>query len=88
MPANDYDGLSVREIMRRWPETIRVFIDLDLYCIGCPLGHMRNPLDAAIAHGVPHDLLIAELATAIAGARPKGAQAPCRRQSLEDDEDP
>jgi hybrid cluster-associated redox disulfide protein len=88
MHANDYDSLSVTEIMRRWPETIRVFIDLDLHCIGCPVGHLRSLLDAAVAHRVPYDLLMAELATAIAGARTRGARAPCRRLSSEDDEDP
>jgi hybrid cluster-associated redox disulfide protein len=85
---DDYWDLSVTEIMRRWPQTIGVFIDLDLYCIGCPLGGLHKPLDAALEHGIPYDLLLAELATAVAGVRTRAVRARDRRQSAGGGADP
>ena len=28
---------TVDDVMRRWPSTIRVFIDFGMHCVGCPI---------------------------------------------------
>ena len=30
--------MTVDEVMRRWPATIRVFLDFRMGCVGCPIG--------------------------------------------------
>jgi hybrid cluster-associated redox disulfide protein len=63
--------ISVSEIMRRWPGTIRVFLDLHLYCVGCPIGVFHTLADAADEHGIERSLLETRIGEAIraAGAR-------------------
>ncbi len=61
--------MTISEILRRWPSTISVFIDLRMHCIGCPIGIFHTPVDAAAEHGIPLELLLAELNASIAGHR-------------------
>ena len=44
--------MSVDEIMRRWPATIRVMIRHRMLCIGCPIGIFHTVADAAAAHAI------------------------------------
>jgi hybrid cluster-associated redox disulfide protein len=30
------------DVMRRWPSTIRVFLDRKLRCVGCPFGRFHT----------------------------------------------
>jgi hybrid cluster-associated redox disulfide protein len=55
-------SMTVDEIMRRWPATIRVFMRYRMLCIGCPIGVFHTVADACEAHGLDeeafsHDLL-------------------------------
>jgi len=45
-------NLSVDEIMRRWPATIRVFLEFRMGCVGCPIGGFHTLTDACEEHGV------------------------------------
>ena len=60
---------TVAEIMQRWPATIGVFMDYHLHCIGCPIGVFHTLQDAADEHGMPLEILRAEVEAAIAGRR-------------------
>jgi len=59
--------LSVDEIMRRWPTTIRPFLRRGMLCVGCPIGVFHTVMDACAAHGVDPDAFAAELSAALLG---------------------
>lgn len=42
--------LAVGEVMRRWPATIRVFLDFRLHCVGCPIACLHTVTDASNEH--------------------------------------
>ena len=85
---NELDSLSVRQIMARWPQTTRVFIDWGLHCIGCPIGELHRLEDAAQEHGYPAQALEGALLAAIAGELIPTAPARSRRRSAAADADP
>lgn len=49
----------VSEVMRHWPQTVGVFVDLKMACPGCPMAPFETVAEAAVEHGVdPEDLLV------------------------------
>lgn len=42
--------LLVDDVMRRWPATIRVFLDYKFMCVGCPIGCFHTVADACREH--------------------------------------
>ncbi|HEY9011108.1 MAG TPA: DUF1858 domain-containing protein [Devosia sp.] len=87
MKYEDVSDLCVAEIMGRWPATIGVFIDLQMHCVGCPIGSFHTLADAADEHGLELEELVAEISAAIQEAITEG-QARVRRRSAPGDEDP
>lgn len=68
MPAITSD-LLVDDVMRRWPATIRVFLDFRFLCVGCPIGIFHSVEDACREHGTETAPFLAALrAAAEAGA--------------------
>lgn len=65
MPSAIDPDMSVDEIMRRWPATIRVMIRHRMLCIGCPIGIFHTVADAAAAHSMEETALAAELFAAM-----------------------
>ncbi|WP_312857884.1 DUF1858 domain-containing protein [Mesorhizobium zhangyense] len=65
MPSAIDPDMSVDEIMRRWPATIRVMIRHRMLCIGCPIGIFHTVADAAAAHAMEEATLVAELLAAM-----------------------
>ena len=57
--------MSVDEIMRRWPMTIRVMIRHRMLCIGCPIGIFHTVAAAAAAHSMDEASFSAELLAAM-----------------------
>lgn len=57
--------MPVDEIMRRWPQTIRVMIRHKMLCVGCPIGLFHTVTDACEEHGVDEDDFVEELLAAI-----------------------
>ncbi len=57
--------MTVDEIMRRWPATIRVMIRHRMLCIGCPIGIFHTVTDAAAAHAIDEAGFSAELLAAM-----------------------
>ena len=59
--------MTVDEIMRRWPATIRVFIRSRMLCIGCPIGIFHNVKDACEAHHLDEETFARDLLAAMKG---------------------
>jgi hybrid cluster-associated redox disulfide protein len=67
MNTTKLDELTVSEIMRHWPATMRLFIDRRLLCVGCPIAPFHTLTDVAREHGITYESLI-EGVLAIANA--------------------
>lgn len=57
-------GMSVDKVMRRWPMTIRVFLDFKTHCVGCPFAAFQTIEDACREHGLDRDLFLEALTLA------------------------
>ena len=58
------DDMTVDEVTRRWPATIRVFLRHGMLCVGCPIAAFHTISDAAREHGVDEAALRQELESA------------------------
>ncbi|HZH09637.1 MAG TPA: DUF1858 domain-containing protein [Microvirga sp.] len=56
----------VDNVMRRWPMTIRVFLDHRMRCVGCPIACFHTIDDACREHGVDRVKFMADLQRVIA----------------------
>jgi len=81
MKFESFSDLTVDQIMRRWPSTIGVFIDLQLHCIGCPIGIFHTLPEAALEHGLGLEELANEVSAAIDADARGGPERPRRRSS-------
>jgi hybrid cluster-associated redox disulfide protein len=57
--------LLVDDVMRRWPGTIRVFLDFKLGCVGCPIAGFHDIGDACREHHIDRDAFLAALAATL-----------------------
>jgi hybrid cluster-associated redox disulfide protein len=57
---------TVDEIMRLCPETIRVFLDYQMRCVGCPIGCFHTIRDAAREHNADEARFTEDLLAAAA----------------------
>ncbi|WP_367281212.1 DUF1858 domain-containing protein [Sneathiella sp.] len=53
--------MPVDGIMRIWPQSISVFINNRMQCIGCPLATFHTIVDAAREHEIDLDRLLEDL---------------------------
>lgn len=81
MTAIELDDLTVSEIMRRWPATMRLFIDRRLLCVGCPIAPFHALTDVAREHSVDHDDLCAAVLMIANGGDATIDPASTRRRS-------
>ena len=58
--------LLVDVVMRRWPTTIRVFLNFKLGCVGCPIASFHSVDDACREHGIDQMSFMAALRRAVA----------------------
>ena len=65
----------VDDVMRRWPATIRVFLDRRMHCVGCPIACFHTVEDACREHDIDHAAFLADLRTA---ARSEANAGPAR----------
>ncbi|WP_454634249.1 DUF1858 domain-containing protein [Bradyrhizobium cenepequi] len=47
--------------MRRWPATIRVFLDFRMRCVGCPIAAFNSIDEACGEHGVDANVFLPKL---------------------------
>jgi hybrid cluster-associated redox disulfide protein len=66
MAKTALDDLTVATIITRWPRTIRVFLDLGMSCVGCPIGGFHTLAEAAEMHGLSCEDLESDLDRVIA----------------------
>ena len=53
--------LMVDEVMRRWPATIRVFLDFRMRCVGCPIATFHSVGEACDEHGANSAAFLSKL---------------------------
>jgi len=57
--------MSIGELVQKHPETIAVFLQHGLGCVGCAAAHFENIEQGAKAHGIDIDALIQGLNAAV-----------------------
>jgi hybrid cluster-associated redox disulfide protein len=62
--------LPVDDVMERWPATIRVFLDLRMRCVGCPIARFHTVADAAHLHGIAREAFLGALREAADEVQP------------------
>ena len=65
MPRRYHDDMTMDEIMRRWPATIRIVLRHQLLCVGCPIASFHTVEDAVREHGLDEEQFRRELLAAI-----------------------
>ena len=53
--------LMVDDVMRRWPSTIRVFLDFRMRCVGCPIAAFHSVDEACDEHSIDPAALLSKL---------------------------
>ncbi len=53
--------MTIQEVVQSNPETIRVFMEHGLHCVGCSIARYENIEQGALAHGIDVDKLIEDL---------------------------
>jgi len=66
--------MTIQEVVESNPETIRVFLEHGLHCIGCAVARFENIEQGAMAHGIDVDALIGDLNEKAAGGNGEGAE--------------
>lgn len=57
--------MSITEAVEKYPETVEVFLNAGMHCLGCMASRFENIEQGAVAHGIDVDKLIEELNKAI-----------------------
>ena len=58
--------MTVDQVMKRWPASIRVFLDFRMGCIGCPIATFHSVEEASREHAIDGGAFLAAL-QAVAG---------------------
>lgn len=66
--------LTVDTVMKRWPVTIRVFLDRHMLCVGCPIAVFHSLADVCAIYELDEDAFLAELTAAIEAGGEFGAK--------------
>jgi hybrid cluster-associated redox disulfide protein len=53
--------MTIEDIVNKYPETIKVFMQAGLGCLGCSAARFENIEQGAMVHGIDIDQLIADL---------------------------
>ncbi len=64
------------EVLRRWPQTLPVFLRHGMACVGCSMAAVETLGDAIRTHGMDVDPFLAELHAALDGGS-LGNEARC-----------
>ena len=58
--------MTVGQVLKLYPQTVQVFLELGMHCLGCPSSTMESIEGAALTHGRNAEELVAQLNKAIA----------------------
>ena len=53
--------MGIMEVVSNYPETVEVFINAGMGCLGCAAAHFENIEQGATAHGIDVDQLMENL---------------------------
>ncbi len=56
---------TVNEVMRKWPQTVWVFVQHGMACPGCAVGDFHTVEEAALEYQIPLKAFLAELCNAV-----------------------
>jgi hybrid cluster-associated redox disulfide protein len=57
--------MTVDEVMKRWPASIRVFMDFGMGCIGCPIATFHSVDEASREHKIDPGAFLEALAAGV-----------------------
>ncbi|NLG50061.1 MAG: DUF1858 domain-containing protein [Chloroflexi bacterium] len=57
--------MPISEIVRKYPQTVKVFLQHGLMCIGCAAARFENLEQGATAHGIDVEGLVKDLNAAV-----------------------
>jgi len=57
--------MPIGDIVNKYPETVEVFMEHGLHCIGCAAAHFENLEQGCDAHGIDTEKLVEDLNKAI-----------------------
>ena len=60
--------MSILEVVQKYPDTVDVFVNAGMGCLGCAASHFENIEQGAMAHGIDVDTLIEGLNEAVGSA--------------------
>lgn len=63
--------MGIMEVVSKYPETIEVFINAGMGCLGCAASHFENIEQGAYAHGIDIDQLMEDLNAVVPQAEAK-----------------
>ena len=58
----------IGQVLKDYPQTLRVFLSHGLMCVGCAVARFENIRDGATAHGINVEALLKDLNAAVDGA--------------------
>jgi hybrid cluster-associated redox disulfide protein len=64
----------VADVLHEAPETLRVFLDHRMRCVGCPIASFHTVADACREHGVDPARVLADLRAAVVLVAPHGEE--------------
>ena len=50
--------MSIMEVVQNYPDTVEVFMNSGMGCLGCAAAHFENIEQGALAHGIDVDALM------------------------------
>ena len=75
MSAGYRDDMTMDEVMRIWPASIRIILSHGMLCVGCPIAPFHTISDAAREHGLGEGELRRAL-QAVAASSPERREPP------------
>ncbi|MBQ4806201.1 DUF1858 domain-containing protein [Phaeobacter sp. HS012] len=67
-PKLDDPDLPLDVLMTTWPETVRVFMDHDVLCVGCMVSPFHSVSEACAEYHLDEEVFRAALADAVEAA--------------------
>lgn len=58
-------NMSILEVVQKYPDTVDVFVNAGMGCLGCAAAHFENIEQGAMAHGIDVDQLVKDLNTVV-----------------------
>ena len=53
--------MNFTEILKKNPDSVKVFLKYDMHCIGCPMAQQETLEEGCKAHGIDADKLVKEI---------------------------